>query len=128
MVIATIPAEALLASVGPGRQAVRPGLAAEGRVYAFEPGSYARSILRMVVWLHGLANVAVLAMALGGVSGIENLSLPIKNRGAAGFGLAHLGAPEDRWRSVAQELVSLTTLAPSYQRSVSSGSISSRPM
>jgi hypothetical protein len=28
--------------------------AAEGRVYAVEPGSYARSILRSVVWLHGL--------------------------------------------------------------------------
>ena len=42
--------------------------AAQGRVYAFEPGSYARSILRTVVWLHGLANVAVLPMALGAVS------------------------------------------------------------
>src|SRR4029077_20552205 len=27
-----------------------------------------------------------------------------------GFGLAHLGAPGERWRKVAQELVALTTL------------------
>jgi len=84
--------------------------AAEGRVYAFEPGSYARSILRTVVWLHSLTNVAILPMALGAASGIEILNLPVKNRGGFGFGLAHLGTPEDRWRSVAQELVSLTTL------------------
>src|SRR5437899_1856078 len=44
--------------------------AVAGRVYAFEPGGYARSILRSVVWLHGLANVAVLPIALGAASGL----------------------------------------------------------
>jgi FkbM family methyltransferase len=84
--------------------------AAEGRIYAVEPGSYARSILRSVVWLHGLANVAVLPMALGAVSGVGTLTLPIKRRGGLGFGLAHLGAPQDRWPAVARELVALSTL------------------
>jgi FkbM family methyltransferase len=84
--------------------------AAEGRVYAVEPGSYARSILRSVVWLHGLANVTVLPMGLGAGSGLGTLTLPVKGRGSLGFGLAHLGAPGGRWDAVAQELVALTTL------------------
>jgi FkbM family methyltransferase len=85
-------------------------IAANGQIYAVEPGSYARSILRMVVWLHGLSNVAVLPMAFGAASGLETLTLPIKQRSSLGFGLAHLGAAQERWRAVAQELVSLTTL------------------
>jgi FkbM family methyltransferase len=84
--------------------------AAQGRVYAVEPGSYARSILRTVVWLHGLGNVVILPMALGAVSGLDRLTLPVKGRGSLGFGLAHLGAPGDRWHKVAEELVALTTL------------------
>jgi FkbM family methyltransferase len=84
--------------------------AAEGRVYAVEPGSYARSILRSVVWLHGLANVAVLPMALGSDFGLGTLTLPVKSRGGLGFGLAHLGTPGNRWDAIAQELVALTTL------------------
>jgi FkbM family methyltransferase len=84
--------------------------AAEGRVYAVEPGSYARSILRSVVWLHGLTNVMVLPMALGSGSALGTLTLPVKGRDSLGFGLAHLGAPENRWGIVAQELVTVTTL------------------
>jgi len=84
--------------------------AVEGRVYAVEPGSYARSILRSVVWLHGLANVAVLPMALGSGSELGTLTLPVKSRGGLGFGLAHLGTPGNRWDTVAQEIVALTTL------------------
>jgi FkbM family methyltransferase len=85
-------------------------IAARGRVYAFEPGSYARSILRAVVWLHGLSNVSVLPMALGAVSGLAMMSLPIKRRASFAFGLAHLGMPNARWPAVAQELVPLTTI------------------
>ena len=84
--------------------------AAEGRVYAVEPGSYARSILRTVVWSHRLGNVAVLPMGFGATPGLATLTMPVKGRGSFGFGLAHLGAPGERWRKVAQELVALTTL------------------
>ena len=84
--------------------------AAQGQVYAVEPGSYARSILRTVVWLHRLGNVAVLPMGLGATPGLATLTMPVKGRGSLGFGLAHLGAPGERWRKVAQELVALTTL------------------
>jgi FkbM family methyltransferase len=84
--------------------------AAAGRIYAVEPGSYARAILRAVVWLHGLGNVVILPMALGAVSGLATLSLPVKRHSSLAFGLAHLGPPEERWHAVAQEVVALTTL------------------
>jgi FkbM family methyltransferase len=84
--------------------------ASSGRVYAFEPGSYARAILRAVVALHRLENVAVMPMALGAACGVDTLSVPVKASGSFGFGLSHLGTPEQRWPAVAQELVAQTTL------------------
>jgi FkbM family methyltransferase len=84
--------------------------ASAGRVYAFEPGSYARAILRMVVWLHRLANVAIVPMALGAICGVDVLNVPVKRSGSYGFGLSHLGKPEDRWPAIAEELVALTTI------------------
>jgi FkbM family methyltransferase len=81
-----------------------------GRVYAFEPGSYARSILRTVVWLHGLSNVAVVPMALGSEARLDTLTIPLKSSGSFGFGLSHLGRPAERWRAVAQEIVAQTTV------------------
>lgn len=84
--------------------------ASAGRVYAFEPGSYARAILRAVVALRRLDNVAVVPAALGAVCGVATLSVPVKASGSFGFGLAHLGPPQERWPVVAQELVALTTL------------------
>jgi FkbM family methyltransferase len=86
------------------------GLAAEGRVIAIEPGSYARAILRTVVWARRLANVAIVPVALGSEPRIERLHIPLKASGAAGFGLSHLGAPETRWPRVASEIVAQTTI------------------
>lgn len=85
-------------------------IAAEGRVYAFEPGSYARAILRTVIWLKRLPNVSIVPLGLGGVTGVTLLNLPIKASGSRGFGLSHLGAPEARWERVAQELVGQATI------------------
>ena len=84
--------------------------ASRGRIYAFEPGSYARAILRAVVAVRRLANVSVMPMALGAACGVATLNMPIKRGGSFGFGLSHLGRPHDRWSAVAQELVGLTTL------------------
>jgi FkbM family methyltransferase len=81
-----------------------------GRVYAFEPGSYARAILRAVVWLHRLRNVAISPLALGAGAGIAILTLPVKGRGSLAFGLAHLGPAQERWTEVQEELVGLTTI------------------
>jgi FkbM family methyltransferase len=84
--------------------------ASHGRVYAFEPGSYARSILRAVAWLHELSNVTVVPMALGSEARLDTLSIPLKGSGSFGFGLSHFGHPSERWRDVAQELVAMTTI------------------
>ena len=84
--------------------------ASAGRVYAFEPGSYARAILRVVVWLRRLRNVTVLPAALGAECGVATLSVPVKKSGSFGFGLSHLGAPQERWPSVAQEVVAVITI------------------
>ena len=84
--------------------------ASHGRVYAFEPGSYARSILRTVVWLHRLSNVAVVPIALGSEARIDTLTIPLKRSGSFGFGLSHLGEPSERWPAVTQEIVASATI------------------
>ena len=83
------------------------GLAREGKVYAFEPGGYALSILRRVVALHRLRNVEIVPMGLSDRAGGETLSMPVKRSGSMGFGLSHLGA-EARMRVA--ETIALTTL------------------
>ena len=82
----------------------------EGQVYAIEPASYARAILRFVVWVRGLGNVAILPIALGAEPRLERLNIPIKDTGSIGFGLSHLGPPEPRWQRVATEIVAQTTI------------------
>lgn len=84
--------------------------ATAGHVYAFEPGSYARSILRTVVWLHRLDNVTVVPAALGSAPGLETLTIPLKRPRSLGFGLAHFGQADRRWGVVAQELALTTTV------------------
>jgi FkbM family methyltransferase len=84
--------------------------ASEGRVYAFEPASYARSILRTVVWLHGLSNVVVVPIGLSSEARLDTLTIPLKRTRSFGFGLSHLGRPSERWRAVAQEIVAVTTI------------------
>jgi FkbM family methyltransferase len=85
-------------------------LAPDGQVYAVEPGSYARSILRTTLWARGFANVAVVPVALGDAARLEVLHIPLKASGALGFGLSHFGRPEARWPRVASELVAQTTV------------------
>jgi FkbM family methyltransferase len=85
-------------------------LASSGQVYAIEPGSYARSILRAAVWTRRLRNVAIVPVALGAENRLARLNMPVKASGAVGFGLSHLGAPESRWSRVAIETVAQTTI------------------
>jgi FkbM family methyltransferase len=86
------------------------GLAPDGRIWSFEPGSYARSILRVALWLNGIRNVSVAPMALGETPGVGTLSVPVKRPGSYGFGLAHLGAAETRWQRIAAEPIALATI------------------
>jgi FkbM family methyltransferase len=72
-------------------------MAPGGFVYAFEPGSYARAILRAALRFNRIANVAVLPLALGAASGVGVLTVPVKRSGSYGFGLSHLGRDDGRY-------------------------------
>jgi len=108
-----VPAEAIVFDVGAhaGQYTKLFARAApQGRVYAFEPGSYARTLLRVAIWVRRLRNVTIVPIALGDAEGVAVLNIPVKRSGSFGFGLSHLGAPADRWTEIEQELVAQTTL------------------
>ena len=66
-------------------------LSPDGMVYAFEPSSYARSILSISLSPHRMKNVQVVPAAVGDTPGTLPLTSPVKPRGSVRFGLAHLG-------------------------------------
>jgi FkbM family methyltransferase len=84
-------------------------LAPRGQIYAFEPGSYARSILRVALACNRCRNVAVVPVALGACEGTEILTVPVKRPGSYGFGLAHFG-PETRFPTTEREVVGVSTI------------------
>ncbi len=67
-------------------------LAPKGHVYAFEPGSYALSILRPAIRFNRFRNVTVLPYGLGDAPAEGRLSVPIKPSGSVGYGLSHVSA------------------------------------
>lgn len=83
-------------------------MAPEGRVYAFEPSAYARSILEPAIRWNRFGNITVRPMGLSDAPGESVLKTPIKARGGYGFGLAHLG--EETKREAHDQVVRLTTL------------------
>lgn len=103
-----VPAEAVVIDVGghAGQFAkLFARMAPKGRVYSFEPGSYARAILAPAV-AH-IPNIEVVPLGLGATAGQATLSMPIKKTGSYGFGLSHIGAGPGQFRS---EDVAITTL------------------
>ena len=84
-------------------------LARRGRVYAIEPQSYARRILRTAIRFNRLRNVEILPLALGATPAAATLTIPVKASGSYGFGLAHLG-PHTRAGTAETETVKVTTL------------------
>jgi FkbM family methyltransferase len=85
-------------------------VAPAGRVWSFEPGSYARSILGAALWANRIDNVTVVPIGLGEACAIGTLTVPVKRPGSFGFGLAHLGGAEARWSRVATEPIALGTI------------------
>jgi FkbM family methyltransferase len=84
-------------------------MAPQGRVFAFEPSAYARSILqRALAWNH-IGNVEVVPMGLSDAPAVSTLTTPIKRRGGVGFGLAHLGDHQSGGEAF-EQTVELTTL------------------
>jgi FkbM family methyltransferase len=64
--------------------------APDGLVVAVEPSGYARSILRLALFLRGYKNIVIAAMALGATAGTTLIRTPLKRRGDMGYGLANL--------------------------------------
>ncbi len=85
-------------------------LAPEGRVYSFEPGSYALSIISRVIRLRKLKNVQLFPMGLSDTATEQVLHMPIKSSGALGFGLSHIGGGDTSGRATVTENITLTTL------------------
>jgi len=88
------------------------GLAEQGHVFAFEPASYTRAVLRVGLLFSRRTNVTVIPMALSDQEGTQLLSMPIKKSGAVGFGLSHLGGESDLAErfDLRHDVVAVTTL------------------
>lgn len=79
-----------------------------GTVYAVEPSSYTRSILRASLFLRRARNIHVLAAALGAGPGCAIISTPLKRGKDMGYGLANLSGASGA--SVVSELVPVLSL------------------
>ncbi|MBX9696842.1 MAG: FkbM family methyltransferase [Alphaproteobacteria bacterium] len=87
------------------------GLACKGRVYTFEPGSYAFSILRKTKALKGLSNVSLINQGLSSVPGEVVLQVPLKRSGSMGFGISHIVEPGNDACGISfRETINVTTL------------------
>ena len=84
------------------------GMCPQGHVYAFEPGSYALSLLRKATARR--ANVTIHPYGLGDVEGAATLNVPIKDSGSVGFGLSFVGDANAVPRKVMTETVNIRHL------------------
>ncbi|HEY5107577.1 MAG TPA: FkbM family methyltransferase [Caulobacteraceae bacterium] len=84
-------------------------MAPRGRVYAFEPAEYARSVMAPALRLAGLRNITVISAGLSDAPGELTLRTPVKPSGSLGFGTAHLGI-HDGVSPTVDQTVTLVTL------------------
>ena len=85
-------------------------MAPNGHVHAFEPGSYALSILRTVKTFRKLSNVTVHACGLGDSSQVDVLNVPVKESGSIGFGLSFIDNSQQPERQTVAENVTIRRL------------------
>jgi FkbM family methyltransferase len=91
-------------------------LAPQGRVFAFEPSSYALSVLAPALKWNGMRNVEIEPYGLSDSPGSFTLSTPLKRgRAEVGFGLAHLGTDDDP-RPMRTETIHVRTLDTFVER------------
>ena len=81
-----------------------------GHVHAFEPGSYALSILRTVKTLRRLSNVTVHACGLGDSAAVNVLNVPVKKSGSIGFGLSFMDDSQQPKRHAISEDITIRQL------------------
>ncbi len=83
-------------------------MAPRGRVFAFEPSAYARSVLAPAMAVGGRGRVEIVPVGLSDRPGELVLHTPIKRRGGLGYGTAHLGGAGEG--ALVDQSVALTTL------------------
>ncbi len=81
-----------------------------GQVLAFEPASYALSILRRVVAVRRLHNVDIIPCALGAEEAALTLNVPVKSSGSLGFGLSFIGDATTSSRTLRSETIRVRRL------------------
>lgn len=85
-------------------------LAPQGKIYAFEPSSYALSVLPHALGWNGMRHVEIEPYGLSDAPGSFTMSTPLKRgRAEVGFGLAHLGTDSDP-RPMRVETIEVRTL------------------
>jgi len=84
-------------------------MAPRGKVFAFEPSVYARSVLGPALAWNRVRNVEIVPMGLSDADAAMVLHTPIKKRGQLGFGLAHLG-DDTGTRATQEQTIHLTTM------------------
>jgi FkbM family methyltransferase len=84
-------------------------MAPRGKVFAFEPSGYARSVLEPALRWNRVRNVEIVPQGLSDAEGTSVLHTPIKRRGQLGFGLAHLGE-DTGTRATQEQTIRLTTM------------------
>ena len=108
-----IPADGVVLDVGAhGGQFTKlfAAMVPRGHVHAFEPGSYALSILRIVKTFRKLSNVTIHACGLGDSSQVKILNVPIKESGSIGFGLSFIDDSQQPERQAVTEDIAIRRL------------------
>lgn len=107
-----LPEDGVVIDIGAhGGQVTRllSDLVPRGHVFAVEPSSYARSILRANLLFRPRRNLSVVPMALGAAPGLALLSTSVKRTGAMGYGIASL-VPDPGRAALVREPVPVGTL------------------
>ena len=84
------------------------------KIIAIEPGLYARSILRIVIFFNRFKNIFVIPMAVSDQKGFSFLNIPEKRKNSFGFGLSHMSTTHndfsERNYKTHYDYVSITTI------------------
>jgi len=65
-------------------------LAKKGKIFSFEPGEYAYSILKKTKKIKKLTNVTLIQKGLSSLEGLVSFRVPIKRSGSIGYGTSHV--------------------------------------
>jgi FkbM family methyltransferase len=83
------------------------GLVPKGHVYAFEPASYALSLLRYSCAFRRSKNISIYPLGFGDEDAELVLNVPLKRSGSVGFGLSFIGQTDQESRRIVSETIQI---------------------